>query len=72
MDHQPDDRCVNGGAVIAAWAIVGGLVAVTLFTSLLAPPARLPVSLTAQAPAHAEGCVDETESPDVPNGSLRE
>jgi hypothetical protein len=72
MDHPPDDRCVTGGAVIAAWAIVGGLVAVTLFTSVLAPPARLPVPLTAQAAAHAEGCVDEMEVPGGPNGSLHE
>jgi len=72
MDHQPDDRCVSSGAIVAAWAIVGGLVAVTLFTSVLAPPARLPVPLTAQAAAHAEGCVDETEAPDGPKGSLHE
>ena len=72
MDHQSDDRCVNSGAVVAAWAIVGGLVAVTLFASVLAPPARLPVTLTAQVAAHAEGCLDETETPDGSKGSLRE
>jgi hypothetical protein len=68
MDHQSDDRCVNSGAVVAAWAIVGGLVAVTLFASVLAPP----VTLTAQVAAHAEGCLDETETPDGPKGSLHE
>jgi hypothetical protein len=72
MDQQPDDRCVSSGAVVAAWAIVGGLVAVSLFTSVLAPPARLPVPLTAQAAADVKGCVDETETPDGQNGSVRE
>jgi hypothetical protein len=72
MDHQPDDRSVSSGAVVAAWAIVGGLVAVSLFTSVLAPPARLPVPLTAQVADHAEGCLDETETPDGPKGSLHE
>lgn len=69
MHHPPDDRRVTSGAVMAAWAIVGGVAALTLFTSLLTPPARMPVPLTAQAAAHVDGCPDETETPDGPNGS---
>ena len=66
MHHPLDDRRVGSGAV------VGGLATVTLFTTLLSPPARIPVPLTAQAAAHVEGCADETETPDIPNRSSRD
>lgn len=72
MDQPLDDRRVSSGAVVAAWAIVGGLAAMSLFTSLLSPTARMPVPLTAQAVAHAEGCADETETADIPNRSSRD
>jgi len=52
--HPPDDRRVSGGAVIAAWAIVAGLVAATLFASVLANPAPIEFPLTAQAGNHIE------------------
>jgi len=55
MSHQPpDDRRVSGGAVIAAWAIVAGLVAATLFASVLAKPAPMEIPLTAQADNHVD------------------
>ena len=72
MLHPLDDRRVGSGAVAAAWAIVGGLAAVTLFTSLLLPPARMPVPLTAQAAVHVDGCADETETPEGPNRLTRD
>jgi|GEM_PF-3172419 hypothetical protein len=72
MYHPPDDRGVTSGAVVAAWAIVGGLAAMTLFASALVPPATAPAALTLQATAHPEGCADETETPDGLNGSSRD
>jgi hypothetical protein len=65
--HPPDDRRISGGAVVAAWAIVAGLVAVTLFLSVLAKPAPMPIPLTARADTQVEG---RAALHDDPNGSL--
>lgn len=54
MDHPPDDRRVSGGAVVAAWAIVAGLVAVALIASVLATPAPMTTPVTEQAALHGE------------------
>ena len=52
MHHPSDDRRIGGGAVIAAWALVGALVAAMAFGSVLAKSAPPPNPQTAQV--HAE------------------
>jgi predicted benzoate:H+ symporter BenE len=73
MDHHPpDDRRISSGAVVAAWAIVAGLVAATLLASALAPPKPVLDPLAEQAALHVGGCADEG-GPDHEGGrTLRE
>jgi hypothetical protein len=66
MDHHPpDDRRIGSGAVVAAWALVAGLVAATALASALSPQRAIQLPLTQQAALHDKACADDGDG----NGS---
>jgi len=73
MIHHPlEDRRIGGRTVIAAWAIVVGLVAAEALASGLAPSRPVPIPLNEPASVHAGSCGDDAATENDGNGSLHD
>ncbi len=66
--HPPDDRRISAGAVTAAWAIVAGILAVTLVGNALKPSGTLDAAIAGQSTPRADDCTDGGETTEELDG----